>query len=152
MPPVIVARHSLAKYIPAMTASLAAIAFIFWMGATNMLGHAPSALFQYAWIGLSLLLLALFLWTQRHLVSHRTRALWIENGKVHWPLGSRAIADIQSVETGTRAIGIGPFFYTAILLKYGDGGEDDVRTTFLSEPAETIARRLRDVLNLPKSA
>jgi hypothetical protein len=132
-----------------MTATLAGIALVFWMGATNMQGREPSALFRYSWIALSLLLLALFLWVQRHFVFHRGRAVWIENGQVHWMLGSRAITDIKSVELDTRIIRW-PLVYTAILLKYGDCGEDDIRATFLSEPAETVAQRLRDMLDIPK--
>src|SRR5690606_5279921 len=83
---------------------------------------------------------------------HRARAVWIDNGEIHWALGSRAITDINGVEIGTRTIDVGPLFYTVILLKNRNGGEDDVIATCLSEPAETIAQRLRDMLDLPKSA
>lgn len=44
------------------------------------------------------------------------------------------------------------FFYTALLLKNRNGGEDDVIATRLSEPAQTVAQHLRDLLSLPEAA
>ena len=156
MEPIVIARLATTRMVCTLILWTAGLAALSWYLLTTDFGDNEIR----KWMVLLFVPLAFFAFAAIawQLYRHRGKAVWIADGKLFYRLGwggTVVLGDIKDAVIGDVLVGVtawNTYYDKYILVKLRDGGEMAIDIRYLSEPVPIVLARLRDALELPKTA